>query len=584
MKKLIHFVQVNDIIGVNVILPLAVGILWQSADQSKWQLGQIVYKKIDHNQLAELAIGDMICFSTYVWNSAYHLELAKQVKQINPNIVVVFGGPNISPAKDNFWDEVGNAVDLAIVGEGEHSFNKLLNSWPNISNIPGVWTRDYFNGEADRVKEFKYNASPYLSGFYDSIVAQEQANGYKIQAVIQTNRGCPYKCTFCEEGRDYKNKVYFYDQQRIRDEVEWCAKNQVEYLSIADDNWGMVDEDVELLRWIRECKLKYGYPQVVDATFAKNSPERLLEMAKIDQDTQLIRGFTIALQSNNASTLTAIKRFNLVPEKQLRLISGLLNLGVPTYTEMIWPLPYETYETFLTGIDQSIDLGLTNWLGVYPLSIHQGTELYDDFHKNFTIVKQQSENANRDDRTETVNIVNSSDWVTNDELVRGQVFYAWLVCLYYFGFARQTLENSTSIATTVNNFIDYARTRPASTSGRYLAQLESWWYAWSNGQSVPELSIYPDHDTTHWSPYTHLASWIQHCPDSFYQDWEHFAGTSVDRHSTVRYRQTYPSTDGKITVTIAHEQPTFANEFEFARFYYWWRRKSGHSRTRITHG
>lgn len=581
MKKILHLVQVNDIIGVNVILPLALGILWQSADQDKWQLGQIIYKKIDDSKISELAQGDMICFSNYVWNSAYQLELASKVKKLNPDIVVVFGGPNISPDKDNFWNEVGSSVDVALVGEGEHSFNQLLTHWPDISAIPGVWTQDYYNGESERITEFSYNNSPYLSGFYNNIVKHEQAQGYKIQAVIQTNRGCPYKCTFCEEGRDYKNKVYFYDRQRIRDEVEWCAKNQVEYLSIADDNWGIVDEDVELLIWIRECKLKYGYPQVVDATFAKNSPERLLKMAHIDRDTKLIRGFTIALQSTNPSTLTAIKRFNLIPEKQQKLISGLLDIGVPTYTEIIWPLPYETYDTLLAGVDQTIALGLTNWLGMYPLSMHQGTELYNDFYKNFKIIKQQSENANRNDRTETVNIVNSSDWADNATLVKGQVFYAWLVCLYYFGFARKTLEQSSSVSTTVSEFIDYLRARPASASCKYLNKIESWWHAWSNGLPTPELSIYPTEDTTHWSPYTHLASWIQHNPESFYQDWEHFCGQSVDRYSAVRYDQIYPLTNDKVIVDIAHEQPKFANEFEFARFYYWWRRKSGHGRTQI---
>lgn len=583
MKKTLHLVQVNDIIGVNVILPLAVGILWQSAEQNTWQLGRVVYKKIDDDEIQELAQGDMIAFSTYVWNSAYHFELAKKVKQLNPNIVVVVGGPNISPNKENFWEEVGDTIDIALVGEGEDSFNQLLNLWPNISGIQGVWTRDYYTGEADRIKEFNYATSPYLAGFYDNIVAQEQTNGYKIQAVIQTNRGCPYKCTFCEEGRDYKNKVYFYNQQRIRDEVEWCAKNKVEYLSIADDNWGIVDEDVELFRWIRDCNLKYGYPQVVDSTFAKNSPDRLLAMAKIDKEhnTNLLKSITIALQSTHTPTLTAIKRFNLVPEKQQQLISGLNDLGVPTYTEMIWPLPYETYNTFLAGIDQTIKTGLTNWLGVYPLSMHYGTELYDDFHKNFTIIKQQSENANRDDRSETVNIVNSSDWVDNATLVRGQVFYAWLVCLYYFGFARTSLEQTDSVTATVGKFIEYIRAQPNSKCYRYLTRLESWWRTWSNGLPIPDLSIYPDQDTTHWSPYTHLASWIQHDPESFYQDWENFIGHSIDRHGAVRYTQTYPETDHGLIININHQQPEFANEFEFSRFYYWWRRKSGFSRTRI---
>jgi len=588
MKKTLHLVQVNDVIGGNVILPLAVGILWQSSqlnpyNKNQWSLGKVVYKKLESEQeLHELAQGDMIVFSHYVWNSNYQFELAKKVKQINPNIVVVVGGPNISPNKKDFWEEHGQYTDIALVGEGENSFSQLLECWPNIDSITGVWTPAYFNGEADRINTFSAEASPYLSGFYNDIVAKEQAQGRVIQAVIQTNRGCPYHCTFCEEGRDYKNKMFFYEQHRVRDEVEWCARNHIEFLNIADDNWGIVDADVELMRWIRDCKLEHGYPELVDATFAKNNPENLLAMAKIDQehDTRLLRGVTIALQSMHEPTLKSIKRFNLIPEKQQQLITGLNKLQVPTYTEIIWPLPHETYETFLAGIDRTIDIGLTNWLGVYPLSLHHGTELFEDFHNNFGVIEQHSENANRDGAKEVVNIVNRSDWVDNKTLVSGQVFYAWLVCLYYFGFARHSLQQQKSIAQSVNKFIEYIATHPDSACYKYNDKMTQWWTAWSNGQSTESLSIFTDSDTTHWSPYTHLASWLQHDCNGLYQDLANFGfDITVDQHGAVKYKQEYPYMVNNLHVSIDHTQPNFANEFEFCRFYYWWRRKRGYSRT-----
>jgi len=591
MKRTAQLVQINDVIGNNVILPLAVGILWQAAMQNKknqthWQLGQVIYKKLEsQDQLKNLAKADLIVFSHYVWNSNYQFDLAKQIKLINPNVIIAVGGPNISPNKKDFWDQHGSYVDVALIGEGEHSFNCLLESYPDFANVPGAWTKTFYNGEAERIQNFDYASSPYLAGFYDHIVEHEKQQGRVIQAVIQTNRGCPYHCTFCEEGREYKNKMFFYDRERIRKEVEWCSQKGIEFLNIADDNWGIVDADVELMRWIRDCKLKYGYPELVDATFAKNSPERLLAMAQIDQeyDTRLLRGITIALQSMHQPTLNSIKRFNLIPEKQQQLIHGLNELNVPTYTEIIWPLPYETYSTFLSGIDATINLGLTNWLGVYPLSIHHGTELYEDFHSNFGIIRQHSENAHKQGIKEEVNIVNCSDWVDNDTLVKGQVFYAWLVCLYYFGFARHSLSQQKSITTTVDQFVEYVSKNPNSNCYQYWELLTTWWKTWSNGLPTPNLSTFDKHDTTHWSPYTHLASWLQKDFAGLYKDLNNFGlDTTLDQHSAVRYGQTYPYTtlDCKI-VDIKHVQPKFANEFEFCRFYYWWRRKRGYSRTHI---
>ena len=591
MKRTAHLVQINDVIGNNVILPLAVGVLWQSAMGSQhnadhWQLGQVIYKKLDsQDQLNELAQADLIAFSHYVWNSNYQFDLAKKIKQINPRITVVVGGPNISANQQDFWSQHGSYVDVALVGEGEHSFGCLLESYPDFAPVPGAWTQDFYNGEAERTQQFEYESSPYLAGFYDHIVAHERQQGRVIQAVIQTNRGCPYHCTFCEEGRDYKNKMFFYDQQRLRDEVEWCAVNQVEYLTIGDDNWGIVENDVELMRWIRDCKLRYGYPDIVDATYAKNNPENLLAMSRLDQehDTRLIRGITIALQSMNTPTLTSIKRFNLVPEKQQQLIQGLNQLGMPTYTEIIWPLPYETYETFLTGIDSTITMGLTNWLGVYPLSLHHGTELYEDFHSNFGTIQQHSENSASLGIKEVVNIVNCSDWVDNATLVQGQVVYAWLVSLYYFGFARHCLSQQPSVTKTVDQFVQYIAANPAANCHCHWQLMTDWWHRWSNGLPTPELSRFPHQDTTHWSPYTHLASWLQNDLAGLYQDLNNFGlDVGQDLHGVVRYGQTYPyDTDSGRRVTIDHAQPEFATEFEFCRFYYWWRRKRGYSRTKV---
>ena len=228
--------------GGNIILPLAIGILWQAAMSSKhnrdhWELGQVIYKKLDSpNQLQDLADGDLIAFSHYAWNSNYQFDMARRIRAINPDITIVVGGPNISANKTDFWDEHGSYTDLALVGEGEQSFSSLLESYPDYRSVPGAWTADYYAGEADRIQEFPHKLSPYLAGFYDPIVAEAKQQNRVIQAILQTNRGCPYHCTFCEEGRDYKNKMFFYDRQRIFDEVEWCARNGVEYLTIGDDN------------------------------------------------------------------------------------------------------------------------------------------------------------------------------------------------------------------------------------------------------------------------------------------------------------------------------------------------------------
>jgi len=582
MKNTIHLVQVNDIIDTNIILPLAIGILWQyslldSEVESKWQLGQIVYRPLEADQdVKKLAQGHMVVFSNYTWNYSYHIRLAQQIKKINPAITVVFGGPQISSNLENFWQQNADIVDLAILGEGEHVFTQVLKTWPALTCVPGMWTADYCQGNAPRVQDFPYPASPYLSGFYDNIVRVEQSRGNMIQAVIQTNRGCPYHCTFCEEGKEYKNKMFFYDYTRIHDEIAWCADKQVEYLTIGDDNWGIVDQDVEVMRWITEAKSTCGYPNIVDATYAKNNPENLLAMARLDQEknTQLIRGITVAVQSMNNQTLSSIKRFNLIPEKQQQLIAGLKKIQVPTYCEMIWPLPFDTYESFCAGIDQTIAIGLDNWLGVYPLSLTNGTELYEQYSKDYTVIYQHSENNHVDVNSQAVAIATANRWVDTDTVIQGQVLYGWLVCLYYFGFARKSLGNL-PVTATVNQFISWIENNPHTNTFLLHNKFKTWWQQYLGGQIPVSLSMF-DQDTTHWSPYTHLGSWLQYHWHEFYEDWNNFLlnihnlPPHQDQQFTVRYGQIYNN--------FNHRQPKFDSLFEFSRYYYWWNRKKGYRR------
>ena len=609
IQQKIHLVQVNDIIGTNVILPLAIGILWQNAIMdpdvsNKWELGEVVYKKENIDSVAsKLAQGDIICFSNYIWNSSYHFALATAIKKINPEIFIVVGGPDIGPDKKYFWQEYQDIVNLAIVGEGERSFVELLKSFPNVNphNIPGAWTKDVFNGEAERIEHLPYYNSPYLNGFYDRLVEKELALGNNIQAVVQTNRGCPYRCTFCEEGREYKNKMFFYDSDRIKEEFEWCAKNKVGFLSIADDNWGIAQIDVEYFRFIRDLKLKYGYPEVVDATYAKNAPERLLQLADIDKEynTRLIRGFTVALQSLNPSTLTSIKRFNLMPLKQLTLINGLKERNMPTYTEIIWPLPHENYDSFIKGLDKVIDLGLDNWMGVYPLGLHEGTELYEDFLQDFKVIKQQNHNDSKqtEKHVALANTVIQSTWVDTDDIIKGQLLYTWLVALFFFGYSRPLIldlrkKKNISTCKIINDFLIFVDLNPQLQVSKFNQKIKLWWSEWYNGRVAPNISLFPDQDTSNWSPYAHLASYIQSELEIFNKEFKLFIQQQsvtldekiykANHHSVMVYSRTYPYTTSDFKIDSNHPIPEFKSLYEFCRYYYWWKRKNGWHRAVVT--
>jgi radical SAM superfamily enzyme YgiQ (UPF0313 family) len=609
----ISLVQGNDEIGGNIILPLAIGMLWQAAKQDttirqRWKLEHIVYNKSAHieSTAKELSTSDVVAMSTYIWNIEFHMSLARTIKKYNPGCFILVGGPEISP-NSAIWKEYPGCIDLAIMGEGDTSFTEFLLQWPgyNVTKIPGAWNTEYYSGAAPRVTSLEPLSSPYLDGFYDDIVKRELANGKYIQAVLQTNRGCPYHCTFCEEGKDYKNKMFFYDEDRIRAEIEWCGRNHVEYLSLADDNWGISARDVELMRFICETQIKHGYPRTLDATWAKNAPQRILEMAQIDRDfgTNLIRGITIALQSTNPTTLTAIKRFNLIDYKQIEFNKNLLDLQVPTYVEMIWPLPAETLDSFLQGIDSIVDANTANWLAIYPLKINQSSDLYDDYANDYLYPTQDPTQIINDDfnpSSTSRSIPYASKWVSHEEVVQGHVIMGWVSAMHYFGFAHPILDwlrktRRYTTTETILKFKNFIKTRNCATNDTDLAY-SKYWSSWLQKKSVVEISIFPREQTKFWYPWTHLASRFQNDKADLYQCfYEFLISIKVDRttaeklvylsqNGVVDYNQTYPYQlrDGS-TVAIEHSRPEFLNPAEFGQFYYWFKRKQGYSKISLAH-
>ena len=59
--------------------------------------------------------------------------------------------------------------------------------------------------------------SPYLSGMLDNFF-----DG-RLSPLLETNRGCPFKCSFCHTGNDYFQKIHMFSIERIKQELEYIA-------------------------------------------------------------------------------------------------------------------------------------------------------------------------------------------------------------------------------------------------------------------------------------------------------------------------------------------------------------------------
>src|SRR5262249_53943034 len=150
--------------------------------------------------------------------------------------------------------------------------------------------------------------SPILTGLFD---AYEETD----LGIIETNRGCPYTCTFCDWGSAIAAKVRKFSLDRVFKELEWCAQHRVGGIFCADANFGMYERDVEIAQKVAELKKEYGYPNAFSTSFAKNTSKYTKWIIETFARAGVISRGNIAVQSLDARTLATVRRSNIKLDK-----------------------------------------------------------------------------------------------------------------------------------------------------------------------------------------------------------------------------------------------------------------------------
>jgi hypothetical protein len=96
--------QINNSFSGQNYLPYSVGLLQAYAQKylshpERYEFLLPVYLREATDITAKkLAGADIVFFSAYVWNIRQSLEIAKILKETSPEVVIVFGGPQVPTA------------------------------------------------------------------------------------------------------------------------------------------------------------------------------------------------------------------------------------------------------------------------------------------------------------------------------------------------------------------------------------------------------------------------------------------------------------------------------------------------------
>ena len=295
---------------------------------------------------------DILLCSCYVWNWEITNYLAKEVRKLNPNCMIVFGGPHVPNFSQDFFDKYPY-VDLIVHGEAEHVIEELFTQYitdKNYSQIKGIQTKDFRTDPQPRINDLDNLPSPYLTKTVWDLV--DKVDGVKWISSWETNRGCPYQCTFCDWGSATATRMRKWSESRLYKEIEWFAENKIPYIDCCDANFGIYqDRDFHLAEKLKESALKTGFPERIRPAWAKNSSDKIIPIAKELQNGGILGAVTLAVQSLDKETLNIMKRANIKFDKFSELTDEFRNGGIPTYTELIMGLPGETLESWKNGLE-----------------------------------------------------------------------------------------------------------------------------------------------------------------------------------------------------------------------------------------
>jgi radical SAM superfamily enzyme YgiQ (UPF0313 family) len=377
-----------DTVGLSTeVFPLNIGYIASYCKQNFGDKVEIsLFKYIEKLETAiENNPPDILGLSNYAWCHRIGLEMFRIAKEKNPRIITVWGGPNFPRdivSQEKFMQKHTN-VNFYVPIDGETGFSNIVERCleskelilDNILSSPvdGCLSRDknnklQYSNPVIRIKDLDEIQSPYTSGILD-----EFFDG-KLSPMIQTNRGCPFSCTFCTDGSDLVKQVNKFSIKRVENELEYISKKvpkNIRSMTISDLNFGMYARDLEICDVISKVQTKYDYPKIIQTTTGKNQKDKIIKSVK--QLNGALR-LMMSVQSMDEQVLENIRRENISVDHMLDLAPEIEKQGLSTTAEVILGLPGETYESHIKTLKDLVRANI-NYVRAYTLMLIDGSEM-----------------------------------------------------------------------------------------------------------------------------------------------------------------------------------------------------------------
>lgn len=277
---------------------------------------------------------DVVAFSCYIWNMEFVNRLAELIKLVDPNIEILYGGPEVSYEGKEFLEN--HPGEYVIVGEGEKTFREFVLYKLGEGKIEDIKSLNY--KREGKVFENPKRPEMDMNELVFPYTYEEDINNKIVY--YEASRGCPFKCKYCLSS--VMHGVRFLDVERVKKELKYFMERGLKLVKFVDRTFNCNREyTVELLKYLSEQDTETRFHFEVAADLLTEEQIEILNNAPKGR-FQL----EVGVQTTNNEVLHNINRYityENIKEKVLKVASGK---NVMQHLDLIAGLPGEDLESF----------------------------------------------------------------------------------------------------------------------------------------------------------------------------------------------------------------------------------------------
>lgn len=314
---------------------------------------------------------DLLLFSVYIWNCSLTYTVAEAIKQIFPEMIIGFGGPEVSYQSNAVFEKCG-APSFIIKGEGERPVADILIKLAEtesggfidaLSSVKGLFFRNSsFSGDFLPVPlediPFVYANAPF----------EERADIKDCIVYYESSRGCPFNCAYCLSSID--KKVRTLPLERVLAEIAYFMAEGFRLIKFVDRTFNLKPSHyLKIWQYIIENHNgKTAFHFEIEARNLCQESFELLAKAPAGAIQ-----FEVGIQSTNPETLKAVNRSPDV-ESIARNIRRIPK-NIHVHLDLIAGLPKENLISFGHSYDyvaalkgEQLQLGFLKVLSGAPIA------------------------------------------------------------------------------------------------------------------------------------------------------------------------------------------------------------------------